>query len=146
MVRTVMTTLMSIVVLTAPVFAADADSSGEARQELTVSRPASQPAVRGAVLPMLYGTLAGLQAYDAFSTMKGAQLGASEGNPVVAGVATNAGAMWAMKAGATMASIYAAEGLWRRHRRAEAIFTMVAVNGMMAAVAAHNASVVRGLK
>lgn len=146
MVRTVLTTLMSIVVLTAPVLAADADSSGEARPELTVSRPASQPAVRGAVLPMLYGTLAGLQAYDAFSTMKGTQLGASEGNPVVAGVATNAGAVWAMKAGATMASIYAAEGLWRRHRRAEAIFTMVAVNGMMAAVAAHNASVIRGLK
>jgi len=78
--------------------------------------------------------------------VRATQFGATEANPVLGGMASNAGAMWAVKAGATMASIYAAEGLWRRHRRVEAIVTMVAVNGMMAAVAAHNASVMRGLK
>jgi hypothetical protein len=78
--------------------------------------------------------------------MKAVRLGATEANPAVAGIASNASAMWAVKAGVTMVSIYAAERLWRQHRRAEAIVTMVAVNGMMAAVATHNASVMRGLK
>ena len=52
-------------------------------------------------------------------------------------------AVWAVKAGATAASIFAAERLWHQHRRAEAIAVMIATNGLMAAVAAHNASVLR---
>jgi hypothetical protein len=98
------------------------------------------------MLPVLYGTLAGLQAYDGWSTVRATRAGATEANPALGGVASNTGAMWAVKVGATMASAYAAEGLWRRHRRVQAIVTMAAVNGMMAAVAAHNASVMRGLK
>jgi hypothetical protein len=43
-------------------------------------------------------------------------------------------------------SVSAAEVLWRRHRRAEAIATMVAVNSIMAAVALNNASVIRRLR
>jgi hypothetical protein len=90
--------------------------------------------------------LAGLNAYDGWSTVKAVRLGAIESNPAVAGIASNAPAMWAVKTGATMASIYAAERLWRRNRKKEAIITMVAVNGVMAMVAARNASVLRGMK
>jgi hypothetical protein len=64
----------------------------------------------------------------------------------VAGLADNSRAMWAVKAGATVVSIYAAERLWRRNRRTEAIVTMIAVNSAMAMVAVHNASVLQGLK
>jgi hypothetical protein len=109
-------------------------------------KAAERPTARGAALPVLYGVLAGLQAYDGWSTVSAVNRGAVEGNPAIAGVAANPGAMWALKVGATSASIYAAETLWRRHRRAGAIATMVAVNGMMVAVAARNASVMQRLK
>jgi len=33
--------------------------------------------------------------------------------------------------------------LWRHHRRAEAIVTMIAANGVMAAIAARNVGVLR---
>jgi len=36
-------------------------------------------------------------------------------------------------------AIYAAEQLWRQHHRGQAIAIMVASNGVMAIVAAHNA-------
>jgi Domain of unknown function (DUF5658) len=107
---------------------------------------AERPTTRGAALPALYGVLAGLQAYDGWSTVSAVNRGAVEANPAIARVATNPGAMWALKVGATSASVYAAERLWRRHRRAEAIATMIAVNSMMVVVATRNASVMQGLK
>jgi hypothetical protein len=138
--------LAGIAFVAAPARAADGDvATADAASVLTVTRGASIPA-RGPILPVLYGTLAGLQAYDGWSTVRAVRLGATEANPAVAGIASNAGAMWALKAGTTMTSIYVAERLWRRQRRVEAIVTMVAVNGMMAMVATHNASVMRGLK
>lgn len=126
--------------------ASAADGDTTAIDVTFANKAAERPASRGAALPILYGTLIGLQAYDGWSTATAVRLGAVEANPVMAPVATNPGAMWALKAGATTASIYAAERLWRRHRRVEAIATMVAVNGMMVAVAARNASTMRQLK
>ena len=154
MIRTFLVASLGLVLFTAPVFAGDdevlvsktiAVSAATGTQPRVLRGPALRVA-RGAALPVLYGTLAGLQAYDGWSTVKAVRLGATESNPAVAGIASNAPAMWAVKAGATMASIYAAERLWRRHRRTEAIITMVAVNGAMAMVAARNASVLRGMK
>ena len=40
-------------------------------------------------------------------------------------------------------SIYVAERLWRGHHRGQAIAMMVVSNGIMAAVAASNASIIR---
>jgi hypothetical protein len=146
MVKTFLIALLATVGIAAPARAADGDVAlSDVVTEFTMIRTASNPA-RGSILPVLYGTLAGLQAYDGWSTVKAVRLGATEANPAVAGVASNAGAMWALKASATMTSVYVAERLWRRQRRVEAIVTMVAVNGMMAMVATHNASVMRGLK
>lgn len=138
--------LLSMCLVSASASAADNETSAGEAGGARVVMGAERVHARGSMLPVLYGTLAGLQAYDGWSTVRATRLGATEANPVVGGMASNAGAMWAVKAGATTASIYAAEGLWRRHRRVEAIVTMVAVNGMMVAVAVHNASVMRALK
>ncbi len=98
---------------------------------------------RGSALPALYGSLAGLNAFDAYSTTVGLSRGAAEANPQMKGVAGNPAALWAVKGGATAASILVAERLWKRNRRGQAIAVMVVTNGMMAVVAARNASVLR---
>ena len=52
--------------------------------------------------------------------------------------------MWAVKGGVAFASIYVAERLWRTHHRGEAIAVMAVSSGVMAAVAANNAAILRG--
>jgi hypothetical protein len=149
MVRSCLVASLSILLLAAPAFAAGDEVLPAQTIATSVAIGPQLPTAaiaRGPVLPALYGTLAGLQAYDGWSTVRAVRLGATEANPAVAGLANNARAMWAVKAGATMVSIYAAERLWRRNRRTEAIVTMIAVNSAMAMVAVHNASVLRGLK
>jgi hypothetical protein len=59
------------------------------------------------------------------------------------GVVRNPAAYIALKAGVTGVSIFAAERLWRQNRKKSAVLLMVASNGLMAYVAAHNASVLR---
>jgi hypothetical protein len=108
------------------------------------SLPAVQfgaPARRGRVLPALYVSLAGLNAFDAYSTSAGLSRGAREANPLMKSVAGNPAALWAVKGGATAASILVAERLWKQNKRGQAIAVMVVTNGMMAVVAARNASV-----
>jgi hypothetical protein len=111
---------------------------------VTISAPA--PPSRGLVLPALYLSLGALEAYDGYSTSQGIQGGASEGNPLMGGVAGNPAALWAVKAGATIASIYVAERLWRQHHRGHAIALLAVANGIMAFVAASNASILRARK
>jgi Domain of unknown function (DUF5658) len=108
-------------------------------------RLALNEAHRPAVLPMLYVSLAGLQAYDAYSTTMGLSLGARELNPLMRGVAGNTTALWTVKTASTAASIWAAERLWRRNRTA-AVLAMVAVNSVMATVAARNAATLQRLR
>jgi hypothetical protein len=98
---------------------------------------------RGALLPALYVGLSSLNAFDAYSTSTGLSRGAKEANPMMRGVAGNASAMLAVKGGITAATIFTAERLWRNNRKGQAILMMVASNAMMAAVASHNASVMR---
>lgn len=114
---------------------------GSPRIELFVS---SVP--RPLVLPPLYAALAGLQAYDACTTLRGVNHGAQESNALVGGLAGRPAAFWAIKGGSTALSIYMAERLWRNHHRAEAIVTMVAANGVMAAIAARNTVVLRSTR
>lgn len=100
---------------------------------------------RPSVLPVLYVTLDALQVFDGYSTTTALGRGAHEANPMTAGVAGNSAAFWAVKAGSTAASIWFAERLWKTNR-VGAIVTMVAVNGMMASVAARNASVLKAVR
>jgi hypothetical protein len=99
-----------------------------------------EPARPSLLLP-LYASLGGLQACDGYFTLSGVRSGASESNPLMAGAARNPAVFWTLKGSATFASIYFSERLWRRHHRAEAVAVMIVSNGIMAAVAARNASV-----
>jgi hypothetical protein len=101
------------------------------------------PADRGSVLPALYVSLVGLQAYDGYSTSRGLKSGAFEANPLLGTLASHPAALWAVKGATAFVSIYLAERLWREHHRGQAIVLMVLSNGLMAAVAASNASIIR---
>ena len=100
-------------------------------------------ATRGAVLPMLYVSFIGLEAYDGYSTNRGLRQGAVESNALVGAIAQNQRAVWAVKGATAFISIYVAERLWRGHHRGEAIAVMFVSNSVMTAVAVTNASVLR---
>lgn len=104
---------------------------------------APRAASRGAFLPSLYVGLAGLNAYDAYTTTKGVARGATESNGLLRGAAGSPAAIWAIKGGVTAGSILLSERLWRSGHRAQAIGMMVAANSVMAAVGARNSSVLR---
>jgi Domain of unknown function (DUF5658) len=95
---------------------------------------------RPTALVPLYLSLGALEALDAATTFKGLSHGAVEGNPVMSGLTGNHFAVIGVKAAATIGSIWAAERMWKRSRIG-AVVLMVAVNGAMAAVVAHNAQV-----
>lgn len=96
---------------------------------------------RGAMLPALYVGLAGLNAFDAYSTVKGLSRGATEGNPLMQPAAGSSAAMWAIKGGVTAGSIAVAERLWRQNRRGAAITMMVVSNVIVATAAARNVQI-----
>lgn len=108
--------------------------------------PRYQPARRPMVLPALYVGTAALQAYDAYSTMAVLKHGGIEANPVMKNVVKSPVAFVALKAGVAAASIMAAEKMWKNNNRVGAIVTMVATNGFMAYVAAHNAGVLNKVR
>lgn len=101
----------------------------------------AMPANRPRALPFLYVSLAALQAFDGYSTITGTARGAREMNPLVGAISGNAPAIWMLKGGVALASIYAAEKQWKNHHRARAVAIMVISNGIMTGVALRNASV-----
>jgi hypothetical protein len=161
MVRILATSLLGMV-LSAPVgFAADetgaatfapaaavAASTLAERADLTVPVSLGQAASarRPFTLPALYVGSAVLQGYDAYSTLSVLKHGGVEANPVVKGVTKNPAAFIGLKAGVTAMSIMAAERMWKNNNRMGAVLTMVATNGLMAYVAAHNARVLAQVK
>lgn len=96
---------------------------------------------RPLTLPALYVGSAVLQGYDAYSTLAVLKHGGVEANPMMKGVTKRPIAFIGLKAGVTAMSIMAAERMWKNNNRLGAVLTMVAANGMMAYVAAHNARV-----
>jgi hypothetical protein len=92
---------------------------------------------RPAAVKVMYGTLAALQALDIYSTTRALNQGASEANPIVATTTANQGAMLAMKAVSTATTVYFAERAWKKNPRG-AVVLMAVVNGVTAAVVAHN--------
>ena len=160
MVRTTVAALtLTVFTMAAPVFAADREANAtidESVASVVASSTATAGATdwsmapvtfgqpsRGGVLPALYVSLAGLNAFDAYTTSKGLSRGASESNAVMKAVAGNQAGLWAVKGGVTASSIFIAERLWRGHHKPQAVAVMIITNGMMAAVSARNASVLR---
>jgi len=105
-------------------------------------RPAVEPSRSRALVPMYAGTI-GLQAYDAYSTLAAIRAHAVEMNPVVAPIARNPAAFIAAKAIVSTVTLAMSERLWRDGHRGRALVLMAVSNGLMAAVAARNASVLR---
>jgi len=110
------------------------------RPQVFASVTTEPPTLRPPALVPMYVGLAGLQAYDGFSTSRAMARGAAEQNPLVGGLANQPAAFWTLKAVSTASTIYFAEQLWRSHHPVKAIVTMAVANGAMAYVAAHNAS------
>jgi hypothetical protein len=136
-----------------PVFANDNGPANSTTSASDAAMPDPQPmprltlpgelrVTRPALLPGLYAGFVALQGFDIYSTTNAIRQGASEANPVMKGVVGNPALFWSVKAAATVAPMLAAERLWK-HNKAGAIAVMVVSNGVMAAVAAHNASVLR---
>ena len=129
----------------APAFASDAadENRGETLPVQTLTLPSAFE--RPAVLPALYASLAGLQMYDGYSTMRGRSLGAREANPMMNWMTGSPARFWTVKAATTAASIVIAERMWKRNK-VGAIVTMFVANSVSAAVAAHNASVLKQIR
>jgi uncharacterized protein DUF5658 len=133
--------LLCALVLLISARATAADPPQEDQRPFVIASVTTEPAtVRPSALVPMYLGLAGLQAYDGYSTFRGVQRGGSEQNPLVGGLANQPAAFWTLKAVSTLSTIYFAEQLWRTHHPAKAIVLMVVANGTMAYVAAHNAS------
>ena len=140
-----------IAVIFSIVFTVDASANGRDDERVerpdeiaaTIFPPPSEASRRGSVLPGLYAGLAGLQALDVYTTSRGLAQGSREGNPILRGVAGNTTALLIVKGSVTAASIAVSERLWKQHRRRRAIATMIATNGIMAAVATRNVWLIR---
>jgi hypothetical protein len=112
--------------------------------KLTVSVTREVPP-RPAALPLLYGSYAALQVFDGYQTIQGVSRGANELNPLMSGIAGSPAAVWTIKAVSAALAIGAAERMWKTNKTG-AIVVMIIANGVSAAVAARNASVLRQLR
>jgi hypothetical protein len=106
-----------------------------------VARPS-----HGIALSAMYVSYVGLQLSDALTTSSALKRGAVEANPIMAGIAGQAAALWAVKGAAAFGTIYMAERLWKQNHRAQAIALMAVSNSVMAVVVAHNTAVTRSLR
>jgi hypothetical protein len=97
-------------------------------------------------LPSFYAGSAFLQGYDAYSTLTALNHGGAEANPLMKAFTKRPIAFIGLKAGVTVMSIMAAERMWKDDNRLRAVLMMVASNGCMAIVAAHNAAVLKRLQ
>ena len=136
-------TVAAAAVLSLTLFAPPASAEDDAVTAITVTGRAAPVKVaqgisRPVVLTALYASYGALQAYDVYSTRQALARGAREANPLMQGVVGNTGAVVALKAGVTLATIAAAEKLWKTNKPA-AIGVMIAGNSVAAMVAARNA-------
>jgi len=129
----------------APALAAD-DAIVVTGQPAPSAAKIREAAARPALLPALYASYAGLQAYDVYSTRQALSRGAREANPLMQGSAGNSAAMIALKAGVTVGTIVAAERMWKTNNKVGAIAVLVASNSVAAIVASRNASTLRQLR
>jgi hypothetical protein len=98
---------------------------------------------RPGALVALYASFVALQVADGVSTFKAIDAGGVEANPTMKALTANKAGFFAFKAGASLASVYMTERLWKKNRKA-AIVSMVVLNSVYATIVAHNAKIARG--
>ena len=161
MIRTAAVVILSMSLLGLPAYAAETNKETATAAPTEAGRPNvsalgadvgwSLPPVefgaakRPAALPALYVSFAALQAFDGYSTIEALSRGASEANPMMKGAASSPATFWAVKAATAVSAMMVAERLWKTNKPA-AIAMMVIANGVAAAVAANNASVLKQLR
>jgi hypothetical protein len=128
--------LLSLTMVALPAYA---DETAAPVTVTGIGTPAKivQAISRPAALTALYASYGALQAYDVYSTRQALARGAREANPLMQGVVGNTGAFVAMKTSVAVATIVAAEKLWKTNKPA-AIGVMIAGNSVAAIVAARN--------
>lgn len=92
---------------------------------------------RPAALVPLYLSFAGLQALDLHSTLRAADGGAREANPIVRGTLNSPASLLIMKSATAAGVVLLTEKLWP-HNRTAAVITMIALNSAYVTIAAHN--------
>jgi hypothetical protein len=149
MLRSALISVVLVALGTVPARAADAKTEAgpaplasaveHAAKEMTPALPAwavDRPADRRpAMLSVLYGSYAGLQALDVVSTKRALAASAVETNPLLKS-GGNA-RMLAIKAAAGAGTIFFTERAWKKNR-VGAIVLMAALNGATAAIVARN--------
>ena len=138
MIRTIAVSVLLSLTVSIPVYAADDAVAPIVAPTIAVPARIGHALSRPRALPALYASYAALQAFDVYSTKQALARGAHEVNPLMQGVVGNTGAHMAMKIGVGVATVVAAERLWKTNKAA-AIAVMVASNGVSAFVAARNA-------
>ena len=101
---------------------------------------------RRAVLSALHMATGVVQGYDGMLTLKVMRAGGIETNPLIKPVASNQGAMMAIKVGAALSTVIGTEQLWRNDHKLGAIVASIVANSAMAMVAHHNAKVLATLQ
>jgi hypothetical protein len=96
---------------------------------------------RPAPLRMLDGGLIGANAADWYTTIRAVGRGYREANPLMAPLVMHPAVFGAVKAAATVATIYAAERMWKRNRGG-AIVMMVTATATTWMVAGRNATLI----
>jgi hypothetical protein len=140
-VKRIAITLAIILVSSSTVFAA-AEKEALQRADAPITLP-EPPTVqrstveRPVILPALYATLGGMQAWDIYTTTRALTVGAHEANPTAATFSSHAGSLVGLKAATTVGTIFFAERMWKKNK-VGAIVMLVAVNGATAAVSMHN--------
>jgi hypothetical protein len=160
MCRNLVGSLVALLLMTSSVFAADDNTTATVTPAiagpttslvpLELSAPIDiAPRIaaprRPLALPFLYAGSVVLQGYDAYATVTVLKHGGTEANPLLKGIKSPI-AVVGLRAGVTMVSIIEAERMWKHDQRLRAVLTMVAFNGVMAIVAAHNTAVIQSLK
>src|SRR5712691_10246227 len=135
--------LVIVSVLSSPALACAQESHTVAPTESSAAAPSFLQ--RGGLISLSAG-VASLQAYDTYSTLTALTHGAAEANPLMQGIVQHPAALIVLKGAVTVGSVYAATQLWRQHHRGAALVLLAATSGASAAVAAHNASVVRAVR
>ena len=161
--RTIAASFLAILLVAAPALAADTDAKTPALDTTAAVAAAARASTdtqptpdfssriearlrRPMALPTLYVASAGLQGYDAYSTLTALKQGGVEANPLMKNVVKHPAVFVALKASVAATSIMAAERMWKNGNRLGAVSVMVASNVAMGFVAANNARVLARLK
>lgn len=124
-----------VAAMTALAIALPRPAAAQVLNDAGLSRP--DPPSRPAALVPLYMSFATLQVLDGAATLRSVGQGATEANPLMRSTLGSPVTFAIAKGALAGGSVYFTERLWRKNRAA-AIGVMVALNGVSAAVVAHN--------